>query len=129
MLKLKLPLILCFAIALASGSLMAADVSGKWSGTTVTKTPDGETGQGTAWMFLKQSGALLTGTAGGTADQQSEIKDGKADGDHFEFKVVVGEATANVKLRLDGDSLKGEAVIDTPDGQVTAVLDLKRVAA
>ena len=78
-------------------------------------------------MTLKQAGALVTGTAGPSATQQSEIKDGKADGDQVEFKVVVGEAVANVKLRLDGDRLKGEAIIDTPDGKVTATLDLKRV--
>jgi len=125
--NLKLSLTLCVVAVLASGTLMAGDVSGKWSGTVIAKTPDGDSNPEAAWMTLKQAGALVTGTAGPSATQQSEIKDGKADGDQVEFKVVVGEAVANVKLRLDGDRLKGEAIIDTPDGKVTATLDLKRI--
>ena len=106
---------------------MAGDVSGNWSGTVIAKTPDGDSNQETAYMSLKQAGNAVTGTAGANAGQQSAIKDGKVDGDQVEFKVSVGEATANVRLRMDGDRMKGEAVIDTPDGKVTASLDLKRV--
>jgi hypothetical protein len=122
--KLKLVLLAAFLVC---GSLIAGDVTGKWSGTVVAKGPDGDTNRETAWMSLKQTGASVTGTAGSTESQQSEIKDGKLEGDQLTFKVAVGEAVANVVLRLDGDSLKGDAIIDTPDGKASASLDLKRV--
>jgi hypothetical protein len=116
-----------FASLLLAGSLMAApDVTGKWSGTAIAKTPDGDETQ-PALMLLKQAGTAVTGTAGADANQQAEIKDGKLDGDQVSFKVAVGDAVASVRMRLDGDRLKGQAIIDTPDGQITAVLDLKRV--
>jgi len=124
--KLKLALSLCFA-ALLSGSLMAGDFTGKWSGTVLAKTADGEVNHDAAYMSFKQTGNVLTGTAGGDPNRQSEITEGKVDGEELSFKVAVGEAVASVKLRFDGERLKGEATIETPDGKVTAALDLKRV--
>ena len=107
--------------------MFAADVTGKWSGTVVMKMPDGQTQAQPAWMSLKQANGALTGTAGPSADRQSEIKDGKVDGDRLEFKITVEDAMVMIKLRTEGDGLKGDAIIDTPDGKMTGALDLKRV--
>jgi len=122
----KLQTTLTLALLLA-GSMLAGDVTGKWSGTVIMKTPDGNVEHQPAWMSLKQAGNVLTGTAGPTAERQSEIKEGKVDGDQLEFKVMVEESVVMIKLRSEGDSLKGDAVIDTPDGKMTASMDLKRV--
>jgi hypothetical protein len=127
MAKLKTALTLVTATFLLGGTALAADVTGKWSGTVTAKSPSGESNTDSAWISLKQVGTVLTGTAGPNAETQSEIRDGKADGDQFEFKVSVKDATATVRLKLDGESLKGEATIETPDGQMKASLDLKRV--
>ena len=98
-----------------------------WPSCVIAKTPSGETNTEQAWMSLKQSGKVVTGTAGAHAGQQSEIRDGKTDGEQVEFKVTVGEAAVTVRLKLAGDALKGQAIVETPDGQMTASLDLKRV--
>ena len=127
MAKLKTALTVVTAAFLLAGSAFAADVTGKWSGTVIMKTPDGQTNEQPAWMALKQAGAALTGTAGPSADRQSEIKDGKVDGDQLEFRVAVEDAIVMIKLRSEGERLKGQAIIETPDGKVTAGLDLKRV--
>ena len=127
MVKLKSALTVVAAAFLLVGSAFAADVTGKWSGTVSMKTPDGQTNEQPAWLALKQSGTALTGTAGPSADRQSEIKDGKIDGDQLEFRVKVEDAVVMIKLRSEGERLKGQAIIETPDGTVTAGLDLKRV--
>jgi hypothetical protein len=117
-----------FAFALLAGSLFAGgDVTGKWAGSVTAKTPDGNTEEQSAWMSLTQTGTAVTGLAGESAERAAPIKEGKADGDLVEFKVTVGENEAKVRLRLEGDHLKGVATVDTPDGPVTANLDLKRV--
>ena len=119
-------LITAFTLALViAGSMFAADVTGQWSGTVLAKTPDGDHPDA-VFMSLKQTGSVITGTAGPSADRQSEIKEGKIDGSQIQFKVAVGDATAFIHLKLDGDTLKGQADVDTPDGKVSAALDLKR---
>ena len=112
---------------LLAGSLLAADVTGTWSGPTKVKTPDGETVHDSVWMALKQSGSTVTGTAGPGADRQAEIKDGRVDGDQVQFKVAVGEATATVRLTFAGDTLRGNAEVQSPDGKLVIGLDLKRL--
>ena len=112
---------------LLTGSMFAADVTGKWSGTTQGKSPDGETMHDSVWMALTRTGTAVTGTAGPAADRQTEIKEGKIDGDQVQFKVAVGDATAVVRLKLEGDNLKGAAEVETPDGKMVVNLDLKRV--
>ena len=124
MAQLKTTFTLCLLLC---GTALAADVTGKWSGTVMMKNPEGQTEAHPVWMSLKQTGDSLTGTAGPTADRQSEIKDGKVDGDKLEFKVNVEDASVNIQLRAEGERLKGEAIISTPEGKLTAGLDLKRV--
>jgi len=125
--KLKIVLALAAAVLFLAGTVSAADLTGKWSGSVIAKTPDGETNQETAWMALTQSGNVVTGTAGPSSDKQSPITGGKIDGDQLEFKVQVEDAVATVRVKLVGERLQGQAVIETPDGKVTANLDLKRV--
>ncbi|HEY3743563.1 MAG TPA: hypothetical protein VGL53_27145, partial [Bryobacteraceae bacterium] len=110
--NLKTLLMLCVGAVLLTGTVSAADLSGKWSGTATAKTPDGETNDGTAWVVLTQSGNALTGTAGPSADKQSPITDGKVDGDTVVFKVQVEDNVAVVTMRVVGDTLKGQAVIE-----------------
>jgi hypothetical protein len=131
MARLTTALALAAAAAfLFCGSVLTAsatDVTGKWSGSVIAKTPDGETNEETAWMQLVQTGDLVTGTAGPSPDKQGPIKDGKITGDQVDFKVGVEDAVAVVHLQLVGERLQGQAVIETPDGKVTANIDVKRV--
>ena len=112
---------------LLASSLFAGDLTGKFSGSIIVKTPDGNTEEQSAWVSLTQTGTTVTGSAGESADRTSPIREGKVDGDTVEFKVTAGDAEAKVRLRLEGDHLKGVAIVETPDGVVTGNLDLKRV--
>ena len=115
-------------IALLGGSLFAGDATGKWSGTFTASAPNGEKNEGPALVILKQSGAQVTGTAGPNAERQSEIREGKVDGDSVNFKVPIDDAIAVVQLRMDGDQMTGQLTVETPDGKVTGKIALKRVS-
>jgi hypothetical protein len=124
---LRIKPFLCAAALLLGLPLFAGDATGKWSGTFTVSTPNGDHDSGTALLILKQAGTVVTGTAGPNSERQSEIKDGKIDGDQVQFRVPVEDAIASVQLRLDGDQMKGQLTVDTPDGKVTGKLELKRV--
>ncbi len=65
-------------------------------------------------FVLKTDGDVLSGTAT-TSFGTNNITDGKVDGNKIEFKVdsatPFGSATLEVKSTIDGDSLKGEAIM------------------
>ena len=53
-------------------------VNGKWSGSFTVTGPDGSAGDSNpAFLILKQSGATLTGTAGGDEAEQFPIENAK----------------------------------------------------
>jgi len=64
-------------------------------------------------LKLKQDGDKVTGTITGFQGQESEIKDGKVDGDKVTFKVVrdFGGQTMTTTYTgtLSGDSFKGKS--------------------
>jgi hypothetical protein len=76
--KFRLILLSC-ALALAA---FAADVTGKW-----TYEMQGRNGAMTGTLNLKADGSAVTGTVSGRGGD-TEISDGKIDGDTVSFKVV-----------------------------------------
>ena len=76
--KFRLILLSC-ALALAA---FAADVTGKW-----TYEMQGRNGAMTGTINLKADGSALTGTVSGRGGE-TEISDGKIDGDTVSFSVV-----------------------------------------
>jgi|HubBroStandDraft_1064217.scaffolds.fasta_scaffold268619_2 hypothetical protein len=76
--KFRLILLSC-ALALAA---FAADVTGKW-----TYEMQGRNGAMTSTLNLKADGNTLTGTVSGRGGD-TEISDGKIDGDTISFSVV-----------------------------------------
>ena len=116
-------LLLCSMIV---GTASAADVSGKWSGTF---TPEGGN-EGSSFAVLKQSGTVLTGTAGPNAENQWPIESGKVTGDKVS---LVAKSTSDgtvykCDLVLAADHLKGDITATRADGQtLKAKLDLTRV--
>ena len=83
--KRNVSLMLAF-ILLSAIALLAADASGKWSGST--KAPDG--GDLTLTLDLKQDGTALTGTVTGPQGEPLQISEGKVEGDKLSFNVAVG---------------------------------------
>ncbi|HYI96781.1 MAG TPA: hypothetical protein VEX68_24785 [Bryobacteraceae bacterium] len=119
---MKTLLLILFA---AAGS-MAADATGKWSGSLIRTSGEGQEQTGPALLELKQEGTTLTGTAGPTADERHNIQNGKVEDGNITFEVPTNETTMKFALKQEGDSIKGSVTRDR-DGRVqTAKLDLKR---
>lgn len=119
-------LLACFLLAVAIAiPALAADVTGKWSGSFTD--PGGDTQS--AYIVLKQTGTAITGSGGPDENQQWPIEKGK-----FEGNKLTGEVRADnggvyrIALVLDGDHLKGDVTIISPDGQTfTGKMDVARV--
>jgi hypothetical protein len=117
-------LVCTLAFALFAMTAMAADVTGKWSGTF---SPEGQDPSG-AFVVLKQSGTTLTGTAGPDEGQQWPLANGKIQGNKITGEVTSPEGMIfKLDLVVEGDQIKGD-VNATRDGQpMKAKVDLKRV--
>jgi hypothetical protein len=111
-----------FALAL---SALAADVSGKWTGTVVVDTDNARS----VFLILKQNGSQITGSAGYTADEQVPIENGKVDGDTITFEVTTEDSMYKIKLVSDGEGMKGTVDFKHGDDSHTLKLALTRVKA
>ena len=103
-------------LMLAAATLMAADATGKWTG-TMTVTRDGDEQPRPALLILKQDGNKLTGTAGPNAGEQNAIENGKVEGGNLTFEVPTGDTVMKFALKQDGDQIKGD-VTRTHEGEL-----------
>jgi hypothetical protein len=106
-------LIALSSIALAT--LWAADATGKW-----TAEMQGRNGNTmTVNMNLKADGAKLTGTVSGR-NGDTDITDGKVDGDSVSFTVVRefngNQIKQNYKGKLDGDAIHFTVTMEGGNG-------------
>jgi hypothetical protein len=117
---------LCVAlIVFLAFAAIAADVSGKWSGTL--KQESGEDDRG--FLVLKQTGSVITGSGGPDEGEQWPLQNGKITGDKVTLEVKSpDDVVYKCELTLAGDSLKGDVVATAPDGRVMkGKLELTRV--
>lgn len=89
---------------LAAAAIWAADVTGKW-----TAEMQGRNGNTmTVTMNLKADGDKLTGTVSGR-NGETDISDGKVDGDNISFNVVRefngNQVTQHYKGTVNGDTI------------------------
>src|SRR5689334_6310156 len=98
----KAAALLFFAI-----NLIAADATGKWTGTFTVPTPNGEQTR-PARLILKQDGTKLTGTAGPSDTEQHAIENGKAENGVITFELGDGDHRMRFALTHEGDEIKGE---------------------
>jgi|KBSMisStandDraft_5_1062788.scaffolds.fasta_scaffold196306_2 hypothetical protein len=106
-------LILAGSVALVA--LWAADATGKW-----TAEMQGRNGNAmTVNMNLKADGAKLTGTVSGR-NGDTDISDGKVDGDSVSFSVVRefngNQFKQNYKGKLDGDTIHFTVTMEGGNG-------------
>jgi hypothetical protein len=120
--RLKLIIVL-FGAAMLLG---AADVTGKWIGTSEFVNRGGEVRTGPISMTLKQNGDAVIGTAGPSSERQHEIRNGRLAGDKLTFEIADSSGHAMVELLAGDSTLKGEAKFHREYGVVTMKLDLKR---
>ena len=90
---------------LAAAAMWAADVSGKW-----TAEMQGRQGNTmTVTMNLKADGDKLTGTVSGRNGNDTDISNGKVDGDKLSFDVVRefngNSITQHYKGTVNGDTI------------------------
>ncbi len=97
-----LKLILCGCVATLT--MLAADVSGKWT----AEMPGRDGNTQTMTMNFKADGNALSGTVSGRRGD-SEISNGKVDGDTVSFDVVRefngNKVTTHYAGKLDGDTI------------------------
>ena len=110
---------LMMLLAAVAGVCLAADATGKWSGTIAM-----ESGSAPGYMMLEQKGAVVTGTAGPSAATQRKIETGIAEGNQVTVEARPGPVLLKFVMRQDGDKLAGEVF---EDGQRIGTVTLQRV--
>ena len=117
-------------LMIAAFGLLAADVSGKW----VAETPGRNGGPPRQVTFtFKVDGSKLTGTvsqAGRNGNMETEISDGKVDGDNISFKVTrtMGDQqmTTEYTGTVSGDAINLKMNMNGPNGPMTRELTAKK---
>ena len=125
--SMKTILLRLFLSTALAWAAIAADISGKWSGSFVPENGD----SGSAYLILKQNGTTLTGSGGPDENEQWPGLQGMISGNKLSFQVKSASDGTVYKcvLVLEGDHLKGDVQFTTADGQSsTAKLDLTRVS-
>ena len=122
----KLWLLPCLA-----ATMMAADVSGKWSGTVNVEDPSGGPNiEVRVRADLQQKADAITGAIGRQEDQQGEaIRSAKLDGKRLTFEVSSTEANGLVKfvLMLDGEKMDGQMSGEMDGSAITGKVHLERL--
>jgi len=106
-------------VTLGAATALAADVTGKWTGTVTTPRGD----QQITFTF-KADGAALTGTVT-TPRGDTDITEGKIDGDTISFVQVLTFGENQIKInytgKVDGDTIKFTRTLgDRPPTDFTA---------
>jgi hypothetical protein len=114
-----------FLLTFAAASLIAADATGRWTGTLTASTPDGSQ-QHPALLVLKQDGVKLTGTAGPDASEQIPIENGKAENGSLTFQISKDTATMKFTLKQEGDEIKGDITREREGQTQTAKMVVTR---
>jgi hypothetical protein len=107
--------------------LGASDISGKWSGSAVVKTPDGETITYEIQAQFLQKGEAVSGTIGRTSEELA-IRNVQIRGTKLSFEVAPPETVDAVKFQLErrGERLEGELKGEVDGGPVSGKVTLSR---
>lgn len=116
--KLHIAVFLVGAVA-----AMAADLSGKWSGSFKAEGADHAIPQ---LLILNQHGRILAGSAGPDASEQYPIENGRVDGNKASFGVTTGEWRFVYDLTVKEDSLSGELTLESTTERRSARVTLTR---
>ena len=117
--------ILCCLMLLAGVPLLATDITGTWTGTT---GPEGQPKASSAYMKLKQTDEVITGTAGPSEDRQWPISKGVIQGNKITFELQSDGPLMKFALELVEEHIKGEATAEREGQKLRAKLDLTRKA-
>ena len=106
-------------IAIMALPVIAADVSGRWSGTMEFPSGGGDNNSFPVYFVLTQKGAVVTGTGGPQASEQFPITNGKIEGAKVTFEIPRSKPLTFL-LTLAGDKMSGDVKKkDSPSGTVS----------
>lgn len=112
-------------VFLLSIMAIAADFTGKWSGTFKSDGADHEIPQ---FFILKQQGSSLSGSGGPNPDEQYPIENGKVEGDRVRFELTTGEWKFTYNLQETGSGeLKGDLKLESLNETRAAKVSLRRM--
>jgi ketosteroid isomerase-like protein len=104
------------------------DVSGNWIGSFDISKPDGTIDHQTAFFILKQNGSQISGSAGATEHQQSEITEGSIAQQKVHIVIAVRPGTSvSFDLQLDGTHLRGAATGNLWEKNTRIIVDTVRM--
>ena len=104
-------------LLLAAGTLaaLAADISGKYTGTLEVPTQDGGTNRLSGVIELKQDGSEITGSAGPNESERHPLRNIRLAGDKLTFELAMPNGRImSFDVTADGTSLQG-TVRRSPD--------------
>ena len=106
-------------LPLLATTLLASDISGKWTGNIeVSDTASGTTINTPVRAEFQQKDSAVSGSIGRREDETTErIRNGKVEGGKLVFEVVSAESngTIHFTLTVDGNRMEGEmkGAVDT----------------
>jgi hypothetical protein len=110
-----------FLLTVFAVCALAADVTGKWSGTF---EPEGQSPSNCV-VILKQAGSKVTGSAGPDEGEQWPLSDGKIEGNKLTGNVTSPDGVVyKLDLVLQGDHVKGNVLVMNGRESMKAKVDV-----
>ena len=121
-------ILMCVSMVAVLAGIAVADttVTGKWTGSFHSISPDGEARESTAVMLLKQTGSDITGTAGPSENEQHLTLKGKIDGDKITLAAEDEGRSVHLDLVLAADRITGDMNMVHSGQTAKAKIDLTR---
>lgn len=114
---------LIFVLVLLTSTVIAADLSGRWSGRFKVNGGDHDVPQ---LLILKQSGSKLTGSGGPDDSEQYPLENGTIAGDQAKFQITTGEWKFSYNLKIAASSMSGELELTSVNDRRTAKVTLTK---
>jgi hypothetical protein len=111
-------------LLLLVSTAVAANLSGKWSGTFRATGADHDVPQ---LLILKQDGSKLSGSGGPDESEQYPIENPRVDDDKVTFELTTGEWKFSYRLKVSGPHLTGDLELTSADSRRTAKVALNKV--
>jgi hypothetical protein len=111
------------AVFLLTVNVLAANVTGRWSGRFRVEGGDHDVPQ---LMILKQDGNKLTGSGGPDGTEQYPVENGAVNGDRVQFEITTGEWKFTYDLKADSSKMKGSLELKSVNERRTASVSLTK---
>lgn len=120
-------IVLVLALAACAGFAVAdVNVTGKWKGSFKVTSPEGQSGDSTAFLVLTQSGSDITGTVGPDEGEQHTITKGRIEGDKVTLVVEEDGRAIKFDLVATADRISGDVNISHEGQERKAKIDVTR---